>query len=118
MQKTVMVEIARTTRHPKYHKDMRRVTRLMAHDEAEVLVQGDKVLRPPAAILFRGKPTLSQFYYSRRRLQVRIQRCRPLSKNKHYMVTEKVVNVEGQEVYTPLAELHPGVQTAPPPIVR
>ena len=47
MQKTVMVEVARTTRHPKYHKEMRRRTRLFAHDEAGVLTTGDKVRPVP-----------------------------------------------------------------------
>ena len=43
MQKTVMVEITRRTRHPKYGKEMKLTTRLMAHDEADVLSAGDMV---------------------------------------------------------------------------
>jgi len=43
MQKTVMVEVARMTRHPKYNKQIRKTSRFMAHDEAGVLAAGDKV---------------------------------------------------------------------------
>jgi ribosomal protein S17 len=48
MQKTVMVEVARTTRHPKYHKEIRKTTKLFAHDEAGVLAAGDKACSPLA----------------------------------------------------------------------
>jgi small subunit ribosomal protein S17 len=59
MQKTVMVEITRRVRHPKYNKEMRKTTRLMAHDEAGVLEFGDKVARPTCDDAFPLNPTLA-----------------------------------------------------------
>ena len=42
--KTVTVEIARSTRHPKYDKIVRTSSRVHAHDEANEAKVGDRVL--------------------------------------------------------------------------
>eukprot|EP00658_Telonema_sp_P-2_P021042 TRINITY_DN1834_c0_g1_i1.p1 TRINITY_DN1834_c0_g1~~TRINITY_DN1834_c0_g1_i1.p1 ORF type:complete len:109 (+),score=35.52 TRINITY_DN1834_c0_g1_i1:49-375(+) len=91
MAKTVMVEVTRNVKHPKYHRILRRSSKHMAHDEAGVLVTGDKV---------------------------KIERSRPLSKNKHYVVSEKVINVDDVEVFKPLEELYPDLSVRPAPIIR
>jgi len=61
MDKTVVVEVERTTRHPIYGKVLRRSTKFKAHDEGNEARTGD---------------------------QVRIMECRPLSKDKSWRVTE------------------------------
>jgi small subunit ribosomal protein S17 len=61
MQKTVIVVVKRTTRHPKYGKVLRRITRLKAHDEKNECQVGD---------------------------YVRLVETRPLSKDKHFRVVE------------------------------
>lgn len=61
MDKTVVVEVERTTRHPLYGKVLRRSTKYKAHDERNECRTGD---------------------------QVRIMECRPLSKEKAWRVTE------------------------------
>ena len=43
MAKTVVVEVTRNMKHPKYPRLMRRSTKHLAHDEAQVLSTGDKV---------------------------------------------------------------------------
>ena len=43
MDKTVMVEVARSTRHPLYGKVLRRVKKYMAHDEQNECKMGDRV---------------------------------------------------------------------------
>lgn len=43
MQKTVVVEVERTIRHPKYGKVIKRRKRIYAHNEAEQLQIGDVV---------------------------------------------------------------------------
>lgn len=58
MQKTVVVEVNRYVKHPKYGKFMRRSKRYLAHDEAGHK-EGDKVV---------------------------IKETRPLSKKKHFRV--------------------------------
>ena len=58
MQKTVVVEVNRYVKHPKYGKFMRRSKRYLAHDE-QGHQEGDKV---------------------------KIRETRPLSKNKHFIV--------------------------------
>jgi len=60
MQKTVVVEISRTFRHPLYKKVVNSRRRVMAHDELGCQI-GDKV---------------------------RIVESRPLSKRKHWVVEE------------------------------
>jgi small subunit ribosomal protein S17 len=43
MDKTIVVEVATTKRHPKYGKVMRLVKRYKAHDEANECQTGDRV---------------------------------------------------------------------------
>jgi len=43
MDKTVVVEIARLTRHQRYNKLVKRVTKVKAHDEKNECRVGDKV---------------------------------------------------------------------------
>jgi small subunit ribosomal protein S17 len=43
MQKTVVVLVERTVKHPKYGKIMRRATKLHAHDENQVCKIGNTV---------------------------------------------------------------------------
>ena len=61
MDKTVVVEVERTTRHPIYGKVLRRSTKFKAHDEDNDARAGD---------------------------EVRIMECRPLSKDKSWRVTD------------------------------
>ena len=64
MQKTVVVEVERTYRHPLYKKIIRRNKRYKAHvEDSSQYKDGDVV---------------------------RIQETRPLSKEKHFKVIEKV----------------------------
>ena len=57
MQKTAVVEVSRFTKHPKYGKFLKQSKRFKAHDEEGTAKVGDKV---------------------------RIESCRPLSKDKHF----------------------------------
>ncbi len=59
MQKTVIVEITRLKKHPKYKKQYKVTTRYKAHDEKGEFHAGDKVL---------------------------IQQCRPFSRDKRWRV--------------------------------
>ncbi len=61
MDKTVVVEVERTTRHALYGKVLRRSSRFKAHDERNECRVGDRVL---------------------------IMECRPLSKTKSWRVVE------------------------------
>ncbi len=61
MQKTVVVEIARLTRHQGYNKRVHRKTRVKAHDDANTCREGDTV---------------------------RLMETRPLSKDKRWRVVE------------------------------
>ena len=63
MDKSIIVEITRTVKHPFYKKYIKKRTRLMAHDESNVCRQGDKV---------------------------RIVEIRPLSRKKCWSVREKI----------------------------
>jgi small subunit ribosomal protein S17 len=63
MDKSVIVEVTRTVRHPLYDKFVRRRTRFMAHDEENACRNGDKV---------------------------RIIETRPLSRRKRWRVQEKL----------------------------
>ncbi|MFA5028357.1 MAG: 30S ribosomal protein S17 [Candidatus Methylomirabilota bacterium] len=63
MEKTVVVEILRTERHPTYGKMVRRKTRVKAHDEANSCHTGDRV---------------------------RLMETRPISKDKRWRVVEVV----------------------------
>ncbi len=67
MDKTVVVEIHRLTRHPLYGKVLRRTTKLKAHDELNECRTGDRV---------------------------EITECRPLSKNKQWRVSNVIVRAK------------------------
>jgi small subunit ribosomal protein S17 len=67
MQKTVVVQIASSVRHPLYGKIVRRSMKLKAHDEGEEAHVGDLV---------------------------RIMETRPLSKTKRWRVVEVVQRAE------------------------
>ena len=68
MDKTVVVEVERTARHPLYGKVLRRVKKYKAHDEANTCRVGDLV---------------------------RIVESRPLSREKRWVVEEIVKRVAG-----------------------
>jgi small subunit ribosomal protein S17 len=61
MDKTVVVAVERFVAHPIYHKVIRRVTKLKAHDEANACQVGDRV---------------------------KLIETRPLSKEKHWRVVQ------------------------------
>lgn len=61
MEKTIVVTVERKTKHPLYHKVMSVTTRYKAHDEDNACRLGDVV---------------------------RIQECRPMSKDKRWRVIE------------------------------
>jgi small subunit ribosomal protein S17 len=63
MDKTVVVSVDYVRRHPIYHKRITRTSRFMAHDDANDCNEGDLV---------------------------RIEECRPLSRNKRWVVREIV----------------------------
>ena len=63
MQKTIVVLIERTVRHPKYGKILKRRTKLHAHDENQVCKIGNTV---------------------------KIRECRPLSKMKSWVLVEVI----------------------------
>ena len=63
MQKTIVVLVERTVKHPKYGKIMRRRTKLHAHDENQVCKIGDSV---------------------------KVRECRPLSKMKSWVLLEVI----------------------------
>ncbi len=68
MDKTVVVIIKRLTRHAKYGKVIRRITKLKAHDEKNDCHVGD---------------------------HVRLVETRPISKDKHFRVLEIVKKASG-----------------------
>jgi len=63
MQKTVVVRVTRSSRHPLYGKVLRRTTKYMAHDEEGACKEGDVV---------------------------RIEESRPISRLKRWRVIEVV----------------------------
>ena len=63
MQKTIVVLVERTVKHPKYGKIMRRRTKLHAHDENQVCKIGNTV---------------------------KIRETRPLSKTKSWVLVEVI----------------------------
>jgi len=67
MDKTVVVEVERMLKHPKYHKYLRTKTTCKAHDEENKAKVGDKVL---------------------------IVETKPLSKDKRWVVKEIIVKEE------------------------
>lgn len=88
-QKTVVVRIERTVRHPLYKKTLRRRKRYLAHDEGNDCRNGDRVL---------------------------IEECRPLSRRKTWRVVEilerrEVAEIQPGEIAAPAIE--PGEAAAP-----
>lgn len=71
MQKSIVVEVAWSSRHPVYKKSIRRVTRFMAHDEDGAAKLGDTV---------------------------RIEETRPLSARKRWRLIEVVKKGDVAEV--------------------
>jgi small subunit ribosomal protein S17 len=67
MNKTVVVAVDRFVRHPVYHKVMRRVTKLKAHDEQNSCQVGDRV---------------------------KVIETRPISKDKHWRVVQVMEKVQ------------------------
>ena len=63
MNKTIIVVVARRTKHPKYGKYINLSTKYHVHDEKEVSKEGDIVL---------------------------IQECKPISKTKNWMLVDVV----------------------------
>lgn len=63
MQKTIVVLVERTVKHPKYGKILKRRTKLHAHDENQVCKIGNTV---------------------------KIRECRPLSKLKSWVLVEVI----------------------------
>jgi len=61
MKDTVVVVVSRYVKHPKYHKFMNKKTRIMAQDTGNTKQIGDKVV---------------------------IESCRPISKNKAFIVKQ------------------------------
>ncbi|CAM3943137.1 30S ribosomal protein S17 [Rheinheimera salexigens] len=65
MDKSIVVAIERSVKHPIYGKFMKRTTKLHVHDETNLCKEGD---------------------------QVTIRECRPLSKTKSWTLVEVVVS--------------------------
>lgn len=66
MQKTIVVEIERLVRHPKYKKTVKKISKLYVHDEENICNPGDLV---------------------------RVAEIRPLSKLKRWRLVEKIKEV-------------------------
>ncbi len=71
MEKTVVVKTQRIVQHPIYGKVIRQNTKFKAHDEKKECRVGDKV---------------------------RIEECRPLSKDKHWRVAEIISRSRETEI--------------------
>jgi small subunit ribosomal protein S17 len=69
MQKSIVVRVDRTVKHPIYQKVIRRSEKYMAHSEDPSIKEGDTV---------------------------RIMECRPLSRGKRWRLLEIVQRVEAQ----------------------
>jgi small subunit ribosomal protein S17 len=69
MDKTVVVEVMRTTVHPLYRKVLRVASRYMAHDEQSYARMGDEVV---------------------------IVESRPVSKRKRWMLEKVLVSASGE----------------------
>jgi small subunit ribosomal protein S17 len=68
MDKTITVSVERTVRHPLYGKQLRKTTKLHAHDEKNECNEGDLVA---------------------------IVETRPLSRSKHFRLVEVLESVKG-----------------------
>jgi len=55
MDKTVVVQVERLEKHPRYHKFIRRRTKLLAHDETNSCKVGDKIIIIESRPLSRRK---------------------------------------------------------------
>jgi len=55
MDKTAMVKVERTVKHPKYHKRYVQSTKYMVHDAKNELKQGDKIVLEECRPLAKGK---------------------------------------------------------------
>jgi small subunit ribosomal protein S17 len=71
MEKTIVVEVSRHVPHPLYRRYITRKKKFMAHDEQGTANPGDRV---------------------------RIVECRPLSKNKQWMLEEVVLKSRQVEI--------------------
>ena len=67
MEKSIVVEVERKVKHPKYGKFVKKTSRFMAHDDTNTCSEGDKV---------------------------RIEETRPLSKNKCWRLVEIIEKVK------------------------
>jgi small subunit ribosomal protein S17 len=67
MDKSIVVEVERKVKHPKYGKFVKKTSRFMAHDVTNTCSEGDKV---------------------------RIEETRPLSKNKCWRLVEIIEKVK------------------------
>ncbi len=93
MLKSVVVNVRRFRQHKLYDVTERYDRKFMAHDEDEMVKEGD---------------------------EVRIELCRPLSKRKHYTVTRVLKPVGGGEPYdvTPVPPLAPRTKYPKPPSTK
>jgi len=71
MQKTIIVQVSRLSKHPKYSRIIRKYTKFKVHDEKNLAKLGDIV---------------------------RIRECRPLSKEKHFLLKEIIKKAQAPEV--------------------
>lgn len=70
-QKTVVVEVTRLKQHPKYRKFIKISKRYKAHDPESAYKMGDQVV---------------------------IESCRPISKDKRWVVIERLRAAKGEEI--------------------
>ncbi len=93
MEKTVVVQVDHTTRHPLYHKIMKRSKRYLAHDDRLEAKRGDVV---------------------------RIIEARPMSRHKRWRVAEivergEVAEIAPREIDAEYLALHREREAPPPP---
>lgn len=67
MNKTIIVRVSRTTRHPQYNRVIKRFNKFKVHDEKNIAKVGDLV---------------------------KIQECRPLSKDKYFKLIAVIKKAE------------------------
>ena len=85
MEKSIVVAVRWTSRHPIYRKARRRVTRFMAHDEDNQATIGDIV---------------------------RIEETRPLSRHKRWRLVEVVQAIDVAEIQPTEVDPEPGAVVA------
>ena len=71
MQKTIVVKVMRLAKSPKYGRIVRRTVKFKVHDEKQIAKTGDSV---------------------------RIRETRPLSKDKHFLLTEVIKKAATPEI--------------------